>query len=533
MKEVNTMRKNKNEHDVSGISDGRTLSVAPAASKSRPHEKNTTNNRLIFIAAISILLAISMLPSASLADEKNVTFTLKLYIPNSVVITIQPSLRTAVAGTSVTYTAKIENPNPVQLAMSLDLGLPAGFTGDITDSVNIPASGSKTVTFTVKSDVGTATGSYKVGVNAATDDQSFTGHATASYNVDVYADADVDIEPQTQTGLPGQTLHYTVTVKNKDPAGFDSRTFSVSPLLPKDWKGKLTYNGRTDTTASAKINASSYVELTYDVTSPTTAKKSVQIGVNVTSNKMSTEGYAGYDITLCGDGVCDPEEASVCAADCGQEPRFACSGRCEETVDDGVHFSASADFNMLKFAICKRTATIQQCKAALQGGCGINKNCICGKSGGLTSTLADCGAACVDTDGTYYIYGEGVGEAVRSVYNYSFECPFVNMTEINGIKADYSSALTDFKKAQSTLTEAMKLNPLDRLNMQPCLDAHSIIVNEMDSYVKFLENVIKRPAISNTTTARSLADIISSHTGSILSEFCSVGSTGLLDIKSI
>ncbi len=493
-------------------------------------EKNTTTYLSLLLIFI---LAISTFSVLSYAAEKNVTFTIKIFTPKEIGIVVQPAVKTVLPGTRVSYTAKLENQNPVSVKLVTDVSAPSDWIVEVPNQTTISARSTRSITLKITSLNDTSVGSYSIGLRVVSEDGSISGSAVVAYNVDYHATADASITPASQTGIPGQTLTYNVHVINKDQTGFEPSTFSVKTILPKGWTGQLKRESSSGNSLSFKLQPGEEADVEYEVRSNDTAHTS-NIGVNVTSNKLSTEAYAAYDVTLCGDGVCNMYESGTCALDCGPETKIYCpSGRCETQADDGVKFSAAAYFNLVKFIVCKRGATLDQCKSAFSSGCGLNKNCLCGKEGLSASSAASCNVPCVDTDGAYYMYGESSETSARSNYNYSFECPYVNLNGIKELKNNFSSSLTSFKRAKSALTEAITLNPLERFEMQPCLDAHSIIVNDLTKYVSFLNGVIKYPAVSNTTQARTRASFIARNIENNLTEFCSTGVTGLLKITSI
>jgi hypothetical protein len=85
----------------------------------------------------------------------------------------------------------------------------------------------------------------------------------------------VNLSPMTQSGAPGTTLSYTVTMSNSDRTACPSSQFNLTPSLPLGWSGNLTM-----TSISLAPGQSSTATLT--VTAPSnTASASYGIAVKV------------------------------------------------------------------------------------------------------------------------------------------------------------------------------------------------------------------------------------------------------------
>jgi hypothetical protein len=542
-KKVKEVRQQKKRESIKGkinsLSDQSYLKVKrnPTDHSAERTEKRRISYQPYFIVFVSLLLLVSVFSFASLAADKTYTLTLNVFIKKDITVTIQPAVKTAMPGSKVTYSAVIENKNPIPLELELTPVVPPGWTAEIEDKISLNAKATRSVNLKVTSDPSAAFDSYTIELRAKAAGESTTieGKGKAAYIVDVHSAADITITPQTQTGLSGSMLQYNVRVKNNDPTGFDKSTLTVSPLLPKDWKGQLKKGTESKQSISVQLAPQEEADITYEVTSPSSAKKAESIGVNVTSNTVSTEGYAVYEITSCGDGICNiAEDSSTCPRDCGSEVRFACrnAGRCDEQADDGVRFAADADFQMSTFLVCKYGSTLKQCEDS-KNSCGFGKPCLCSSYTGILASNAECKLRCVDNESTYYIYAKGIDDSARSIYNYSFSCPDVNLNEIKELHDHFSSSLESYEKAESALTETVNINPTKRFTTQPCIDAYSLAISRLSEYLKFIDGVIASPAVSNTTEARTRTDALVGEIEGALKDNCETSATGLLDITAI
>jgi len=488
---------------------------------------------LPIVAALFIAILLISLSAISYAQEpktKSVTLQITVFTKKTIDILVQPASKIALPGTEVTYTARINNLNPIPVVLNLASTIPDGWSITLQDSVNINAKSSTTVTFKVKSPSDAGIGSYEIGLSATSDFVS--GSATAGYTVDFHGAPLVEIEPKAQTGVPGKTLSYNVKVTNNDMPGFDPSRIVLTPIVPAGWKGKLRAQDQEGLSVAFRLAPGESADAFLDVTSAQTARELATVGVNASANNRWSEGYAEYRITLCGDGVCDLDESS-CSLDCGPETHFVCSkagGRCEQEEDAGVSFGAGVDFQFTKFYICKKGSTLQQCTT---GECGKDKSCLCSTVSSLLSNQGECDVRCVDTSGAYYLYAKGLSESATSIYNYSYSCPFVDLPGIKSLLDKFTTALNDYDKSRSALTEYLNKNPGEQSKSQPCLDAYTSVVADLNRHVKFLQGVYNYPAKSNTTEARARSEELKSSIESRIANFCVPGITGLLKIISI
>ncbi|MBI4171116.1 MAG: hypothetical protein HY514_05430, partial [Candidatus Aenigmarchaeota archaeon] len=462
-----------------------------------------------------------------LADPNKVLkFT--VYIPKSLIVSAVPEARANIAGRKSDYKITIENKNPVGL--DLVIGAEAGqeWKTEFPATLQLGAKSKKDFTLKVTSPEGTPDSDYSVLVTAfgfQSDDNNvvFNGQKTVTYQVASRAAASVAVEPTTQTGIRGEKLAYNILLTNNDPKDFDASTVALSAKVPAKWTANFA-------SRSVRIKPSESATVKLDVTSDENAKQGpYDIEVNATANGLANYAKAQYIVTTCGDGMCGLGEQ--CAQDCPLETWFSCNGRCERQTDVGVDFSAQVKFAFTNFVICSRNSTTEQCKSAFNANrCGIGKSCLCGNRFDPA-----CSMRCVDNDGAYYLSAGELGSAQirRSNANYSFECPFVNLDEIKGMKDDFNAARQDFEKSRSGLKEQLNTATRDQKeNLLPCYDGLGEIITVLKDHVKYIDEVIKFPAVSNTTEARAKSADVRASVDATYNSFCR-GATGALQIVSL
>lgn len=459
-------------------------------------------------------------------NEPNVVLKFNVFTAKDIVITVDPPSVTTLPGTEMNYRLSVENKNPTKLVFTLAYEAPEGWIVNIADQISVDGNRKKETQFSVKSKDTATNNAYKIKIILIEPTLSLFLSKDAEYVIGERGAPILDINPRFQEGLPGQMLTYTVTVKNNDPAGFDSSTIFLRPVVPAGWQGRLS-----DT--SVTLSPGETATATLDVISSLNATGSELVGVNATSNTLASVIFAEYQLNFCGDGVCSIGEASTCVQDCPNDPIFSCKlagGRCEQETDIGVHFSSDVSMLVNKFVICNKRFTQQQCEAAFDSRtCGIDNACLCGDRLGETQ----CNIRCVDNRGFYFLYARGGTVTARSIANYTFTCPFVDLQSLIALKGDFEDSLENFEQAYSGLLETVNQGNDDtKAKFQPCLDAHSKIINDINSHISYMDKVIASPAKSNTTDARQRSVTLKNNIEHLINEFCALGVTGLLKIEN-
>ncbi|MBI4162507.1 MAG: hypothetical protein HY513_02395 [Candidatus Aenigmarchaeota archaeon] len=460
------------------------------------------------------------------AQEATKVLPFAVFTKKGFVVNITPAERKAIAGTAVEYEINIENQNPIPLTLQIGRQVPKGWTSEGPASLNLGPKGKDRFVLTVSSNVSANDGTYAIALVFFNPELNIVSTITAKYTVASRGAPALKIEPRSKDGIPGETVFFTVTVSNNDPAEFDAASFLLQGSAPAEWT--VTFNSSLLKIAPGQ-RASTLMAV--KIPQNLTEGETVTISVNATSGKVSTEAFADVTISLCGNGVCDLNEA--CGVDCPAEQFFTCAfgnGRCEQEIDDGVEYSAVPNFVLTRFIVCSRNAAEADCLKAAE--CGFGKACLC------TSDIASqCNVKCVDNKGVYYLYATGVSEgrsSFRSEANYSFTCPFVNLPEIIQTRNAFSNARDSYEKAKSALGESIKKAPTDeeKAKLQPCFDALGVIIGLSTDHVKLLDAVIKSPAVSNTTEARARTAEVRAEIETLFNTNCR-GATGLLQIRRI
>lgn len=447
-----------------------------------------------------------------------------VFVKKTFQVTIEPSPQATTAGNKLTYKATVKNSNPISIEafFDTDSAVPSGWNmTDVPKSLIIPSNSEKFFSFGVIPPAGAPTGSYTVHIKGVAPKLLIFFDGTAVFKVAERAAPTVAIAPKAQTGKPGETLRYDVAITNNDPEGFDPSTFLLRAVVPAGWNAVFSRSSlRVDVGKTETVNLS--------ITSSKNISdvQTYAIAVNASANQMSGVDFASYTITFCGDGLCQMNEA--CAADCGTERDFSCSGRCESEADDGVLFNPTVRFATTKFIACKYGSTAQQCESDYDNNrTGMGRNALCG------ARSAPCTLRCVDGRGEYYLYAESSSASARSLFNYTFACPVVNLPEIQELKRNFTAAFDGYEKEQSALIELLRRNATEREKKQACLDTLGVVVRDVGAHVKFLEGVVNSPAKSNTTLARSRSAELRNSIDTRLSQFCHGAGSGFLRIDAL
>ena len=109
------------------------------------------------------------------------------------------------------------------------------------------------------------------------------------------ANPTVSLSPSSQSGNPGQTLNYTVTVTNNDNSACGSSTFNLTYSCPSGWTCNLA-------ASSLSLNPGSSGSTTLSVTSSTTATAGSYTVSATATNSAATSysgtGFATYQVVI-------------------------------------------------------------------------------------------------------------------------------------------------------------------------------------------------------------------------------------------
>src|SRR3989344_4282828 len=451
--------------------------------------------------------------------------TFNVYTRKTLLVNVTPLTQTGIAGTTLTYTITAKNNNPRTLSFIMSAEAPPGWSVNIAAQVSIVQNSQRDIIFRVTSNETSSDNTYPVVIGLFNSELSLYGTATVTYVVGSRAPPGVTTDPRINRGYPGKKVYYNVTAVNGDPEGFDASTFSFNAVMPGGFTSEFTPN-------SLRIAAQQSGSSMLAVTSATNATDpSYPIMVNVTGNRLSGIDFVEYQIDLCGNNVCDFGEENSCGVDCPVDPYIICAGRCETQLDDGVQFSAAVTIPFDKFIVCSRNSTTAACAAAARArsGCGNGSACLCS-----SSTDSQCNIRCVDTRATYYIMVNGTTSS-RTLANYSYACPFVNLPDFRQMRDSFVTAKQDYEMAKSALTEtlaARNITLAEKTQGQPCIDALGGIIGKLGPFVAYLNRVIAWPGLMNTTEARGAADDMRDYIDITYNSYCQ-GATGLLQIQEI
>ena len=453
--------------------------------------------------------------------DPHVILTFNVFTKKNLVVNVTPESQTGLAGSTLNYKISIENKNPKTLTFSIVSQLPAGWQINIPSEVSVSQSTQKDIPFRVMSNETAGDGNYPIVIGLFNSELSLFGTVTATYSIGSRGAPTIAANPRSQDGYPGAMVTYNISVTNNDPADFDASSISMKAIAPAGFNAVFT-------PSSIRLSPQETGYTRLDVTSPLTASDVNQITINATANKLSGMDFVEYRINLCGDGICGAGEENSCTKDCPSDPNFICNGRCERELDDGLAFSSTVSIPFKNFIICGRNSTVSSCIQASSRECGIGRQCLC------TSQQPNCNVLCVDTRGAYYLLANGTVNA-RSIANYSFVCPFVDLPDIIALRDNFTSAKQSYEKSQSALRETLKASNITaarRAQTQPCVDALSSIIGTSGDFVAYLNEVIAWPGKLNTTAARARASTVRSNIESTYNTFCR-SATGLLQIDSI
>jgi len=190
---------------------------------------------------------------------------------NSPQLSITPSSQSATAGTSLNFSIHLTNQDSTACANStfaLNDTIPAGWAGTVSPaSLSLDPGQIGTATLSVTSASSASANTYSLVVNVT--DNGETAHTTtdsASYTVVAScspAAPTLSVSPASQSGDPGTTRIYSVSLANNDSNACGASTFSLSRIVP-GWSNSLSPGTLTLSPGESGV-------ATLQVTSPTSA----------------------------------------------------------------------------------------------------------------------------------------------------------------------------------------------------------------------------------------------------------------------
>ncbi len=439
-------------------------------------------------------------------------------------VTADPQERNALAGSAAQYTLHIRNRNAFQVNVQISIEVPSGWSVSQINPVRIGPNAVSSVTLSIVSPAGESEGAKTITAGIFTSDIrppfNFV-YQQLTYNVVTQQAFSVSIVPQAQQGVAGQSMDYTITVTNNDPVGIPESAFTFAAAPPAGWSARFL-------PSSLAIAAQSSAETTLTITAPSGAEEgSYAVSFSVSRGSDVQAYAASYEVSLCGNDICDIGEESSCAADCPSS-RFTCNGRCEQQTDDGVEISSVVQgFDFIKFIACKHDSGEAQCISSYdRSACGAGNACLCSDA-----FSSQCSFRCVDSKGAYYMLAVDTdNEKIKST-SYSYTCPFVNLTDMVALADDFRNAADSYEQSRSVLEERIASGE-DASALRPCYDGLGLIISLVSAHADYLEDVVEHPAISNTTLARQKTTEVRRNIRNYYNSYCR-GTRGLLVIDSL
>lgn len=174
--------------------------------------------------------------------------------PNAPLVSITPASQTSGPGTTLSYVVSVTNQNSSACAGStfnLAQALPTGFSGSfVSSSLSLAPGATASTNWSVASGATVTDATYTL-TATATDTSSTMATSVHASDV-VYsggtctlAAPSVSVSPSSQSGAPGTTLPYSVTVTNRNSSACASSTFSLGQTLPSGFAGQFSASGVT------------------------------------------------------------------------------------------------------------------------------------------------------------------------------------------------------------------------------------------------------------------------------------------------
>lgn len=189
-------------------------------------------------------------------------------------LTISPTSQSGAAGSTLKYQATLKNNHGEGCAAStfqLAQTLPTGFSGTLTpSSVSLSPGASTVIAWPVTSSSNQPGATYSLKLTATdTAAPTYTASGQASYGIAptslscVRAVPTVSLSPTAQIGRPGDTLPYSVTVRNNNNSGCGTSTFRIAATRAAGLSGELP-------ATSVSLGASASKTFSWPVTSAAT-----------------------------------------------------------------------------------------------------------------------------------------------------------------------------------------------------------------------------------------------------------------------
>lgn len=427
----------------------------------------------------------------------------------------------ALAGSTAQFRLRVQNRNPFEVNVQVSANLPQGFSANNIAPFKISANRAVDLTLSIISPSDALQTSYPISVGFFTTDLREPLNFVSlqlHYNVVTQQPFTIAIDETSQQGVAGARVDYIISLTNNDPAGLGLSNFAFSAQAPRGWTARFS-------SSSLRVNATETRENLLSVTSPSSAEQGTYtINFNVSRGDEKQSHPVSYEISLCGNNVCDNGEEVSCSDDCVSS-QFVCNGRCEQQTDSGVRISTIVQsFDMINFRACKNSASESQCIE--ENDCNINSDCLC--SSILSS---DCEFSCVDTRGAYYMLAENLDSQRIKSSSYSFACPFVNLSSLLGLRQNFENAADSYEEARSSLEERMASGESAE-TLRPCYDGLVFIINKAREHAAYLRNITDSPSVSGAALARMATAAVRQEIRNYYDAYCR-GARGLLVVDSL
>lgn len=224
-------------------------------------------------------------------------------------VDLSPANQSGDAGDTLAYSVTVTNQDSAECGASnfaLTAGVPSGWNSSVTpSSVNLAPGAATTATLFVTSTAEANGAGYNVSVTA-TDNTEVAHVATgnASYTVVsscVSAAPGLSVSPVSQSGDPGTTLVYSISLMNNDSSGCGSSTFDLAATTPSGWSASLSPQNLT-------LSAGASASVSLSVASPSAAAAgsyAIQVSTSDVDNslhaKTANATYSVNEVVTAGD----------------------------------------------------------------------------------------------------------------------------------------------------------------------------------------------------------------------------------------